>query len=71
MTGTTADAHMKFRSRALPRADQYFVRESTGAAVDDSDALQRLLARSLDDNGLDWDALARVDIDGWGANLDE
>jgi hypothetical protein len=27
---------------------------------------ERLLARSLSDDGLDWNALARVNRDGWG-----
>lgn len=30
--------------------------------------LQKLVDLSTSDEGLDWDALARIDIEGWGAD---
>jgi hypothetical protein len=33
-------------------------------------ALERLLIRSLSEDGFDWDVLSRLDEDAWGVNDD-
>jgi hypothetical protein len=71
MTDTTADYSGTFGTRDatnLPRADLYFVDSTGGSEKARDERLESLLARSLDPESLDWDALARIDIEGWGAD---
>ena len=51
------------------------ITSTTAARVEQTDTLQdalaeKLIALTMSGDSLDWDALARIDIEGWGAESD-
>ncbi len=65
--GRTCASHLAWFSSLYEETTKPLVEEPT---PERQALLQKLVELSGSDDSLDWDALARINIDGWGADAD-